>query len=48
VCHAAQENRARTNGVSIKTRDSVSCGPRKQGVHKRSEYIDKVTILTHP
>jgi len=36
--------------VQIKTRGSVSCRPRKLGVRKRSEHIDrknKVTILTH-
>ena len=35
---------------SIKTHGSVSCGPRKRGVHKWSEYIDrnnKVLIFTH-
>ena len=25
----------------IKTHGSVSCGPRKRGVRKRSEYIDR-------
>ena len=36
---------------NIKTHGSVSCGPRKRGVRKRSEYIDrnnKVAIFTHP
>jgi len=28
----------------IKTHGSVSCGPRKRGVRKRSEYID---VLSH-
>ena len=35
----------------IKTHGSVSCGPRKRGARKRSEYIDrnnKVAIFTHP
>ena len=35
----------------IKTHGSVSCGPRKRGTHKQSEYIDrnnKVAIFTHP
>ena len=35
----------------IKTHGSVSCGPRKRGVRKQSEYINrnnKVTIFTHP
>ena len=34
----------------IKTHGSVSCGPRKRGARKRSEYIDrnnKVAIFTH-
>jgi len=34
----------------IKTHGSVSLGPRKQGTHKRSEYIDrknKVSIFTY-
>ena len=34
----------------IKTHGSVSCGPRKRGAPKRSEYIDrnsKVAIFTH-
>ena len=34
----------------IKTHSSVSCGPRKRGTCKRSEYIDrnnKVLIFTH-
>ena len=34
----------------IKTHGSVSCGPRKRGACKRSEYIDrnnKVAIFTH-
>ena len=34
----------------IKTHGSVSCGPRKRGMRKRSEYIDrnnKVSIFTH-
>jgi len=35
----------------IKTHGSVLCGPRKQGVRKLSEYIDrnnKVAIFVHP
>jgi len=34
----------------IKTHGSVSCGPRKQDIHKRSKYIDrknKVAIFMH-
>ena len=34
----------------IKTHGSVSCGPRKRGTRKRSEYINrnnKVAIFTH-
>ena len=34
----------------IKTHGNVSCGPRKRGVRKRSEYIDrsnKVAIFTY-
>jgi len=37
--------------TAIKTHGSVSCGPRKRGVRKRSKYIDrnnKVAIFTHP
>ena len=33
-------------GDEIKTHGSLSCGPRKRGAHKRSEYIDRNNKVT--
>ena len=50
-CYASEFYDPEVDLFKIKTHGSVSCGPRKRGVRKRSEYIDrnnKVAIFTHP